>query len=228
MKANDQVKINWKLIGVELKRVDKLFKAKPYGTLFIDRNYKKDLEWWILGRMRVIVNKTRARFPRFAVAIEENGEPDFYISKNGKTKFKKIEVTEVLKPGRKRSDEYKGKKTDKNNKQNIWATFHERLEEKFKKDFGKNVWLIIYHNIRYVEITPDGVWHNTILAKMKNVDFSKSKYEKIFVINSGGKAAVSIYPVRYIVYPELKRSQTLLGRLFIRDYNKLTDYLINN
>lgn len=220
--------MEWKLISNELDRVESLFKNRPYGNLFIDRKYKKDLEWWILAKMRSIVNKTKSRFPRYALDIEKNGEPDYYISKNGKTIFKKIEITEVLKPGRKRSDEYKGKNEIENNKLNIWSSFHERLEEKFKKDFGKNCWLIIYHNIRYTDITSIGVWHNTLLANLENIDFSKSKYEKIFVINAEGKAAVSIYPIRYIVYPELTDTFTFLDTLYIGNYNKLTEYLLHN
>lgn len=220
--------MEWKLINNELQRVEALFRDKPYGTLFKDRNYKKDLEWWILGKMRSIVNKTKSRFPRYALDIEKNGEPDFYISKNGKTLFKKIEITEVLKPRRKRSDEYKGKNAIENNTSNIWSSFHERIAEKSKKDYGKNCWLIIYHNIRYTDITSNGVLHDTLLANMEKINFSKVKYEKIFVMNAEGKASVSIYPIRYVVYPELTDTYTFLDGLFIRNYKNLTDYLLHN
>lgn len=220
--------MKWKRISDELKRVDSLFRHKPFGTLIINRQFKKDLEWWILGRFQKIVNKTKSRFPKFGIDIEKNGEPDFYISKNGKTIFKKIEITEVLKPGRKRSYEYKNDKREKINAINIWSSFHERLSSKFNKNFGRDCWLIIYHNIRYSEITPYGVWHNTLLANMENFDFSSCRYEKIFVIDSSGKAAVSIYPIRYIIFPELTGTTTFIGKLFIRDYSKLTQYLLNN
>jgi len=220
--------MKWKLISEEYKRVKNLFVAIPYGQIFINRKHKKDLEWWVSGKMRIIVNKTKSRFPRYALDIEKNGEPDFYISKNGETIFKKIEITEVLKPGRKRSDEYKGKNVIENNMLNIWSSFHERLKEKFKRNFGKDCWLIIYHNIRYADITSNGVWHDTLLANMEKIDFSKTKYEKIFVINAEGKAAVSIYPIKYVVYPELTDTYTFLDTLFIRNYDKLTDYLLNN
>ncbi|MCZ7616564.1 MAG: hypothetical protein M5T52_24135 [Ignavibacteriaceae bacterium] len=117
-----------------------------------------------MGRFLKIVNKTKSRFPGFGLDIEKNGEPDFYISKNGKTLFKKIEITEVLKPGRKRSLEYKNKSRDANEVSNIWSSFHERLNEKFKRDFGDDCWLIIYHNIRYTDITSVGFWHNMMTS----------------------------------------------------------------
>ncbi|MCZ7616563.1 MAG: hypothetical protein M5T52_24130 [Ignavibacteriaceae bacterium] len=63
---------------------------------------------------------------------------------------------------------------------------------------------------------------------MKKTNLSKSKYEKIFVINSSGKAAVSIYPIQYIVYPELTDTSTFIGSLYIRNYNKLSEFLLNN
>lgn len=220
--------MKWKLISDELKKVETFSKNLPYGSLFINKKYKKNLEWWVLGKMQRIVNKTKSRFPCYALDVEKNGEADFYISKNGKTIFKSIEITEVLKPGRKRSDEYKGKNVAEKNILNIWSSFYQRLEAKFKRNFGKDCWLIIYHNIRYAEITSNGSWHDTLLANMENIDFSSSKYEKIFVINSDGKAAVSIYPIRYVVYPELTDKSTFLDMLFIRDYNKLTHFLLHN
>ncbi|MDR3626133.1 MAG: hypothetical protein P4L45_04840, partial [Ignavibacteriaceae bacterium] len=90
----------------------------------------------------------------------------------------------------------------------VWYSFIKNLNEKFLKLYGDDTWLIIYHNISVFHISDNGFWIN-IIFNMKDefekrglIDFSKSPYEKIFVLNSDLTEVVQIYPDDRVIFSE--------------------------
>lgn len=201
-------------IFAELKRVLDLSKENR-GEFVISREYKDDREWWILGHFVKLMKSNSKRFPTYAIKTKPN-DPDFLTYYKNKKSFKPIEISEILEPDRKRGKEYKRsveiitpyieevKKVPE-----VWSSFKERLKKKFQKIYEKDCWLLLHHNISYSKITGgSGFWHNTVLANIEEwmktgkIDFSKSTYEKIFVLNSSGKALIKIFPKFQIIAPE--------------------------
>lgn len=204
-------------------RIEKLFRKRD-GKVFTSRDYKKDLEWWVLLKLWHIFNLEKLPFPKFAKPFEKTTFPDFALSSDGINISNYIEVTEVLLPGRKRSDEYKNKKDFSNqtaNEKEIWISFERILKKKLTRQFEINTWLLLYHNVRYTHISNYGYWHNSILGKFQEYDFTKSRYEHILVIDASGQACVSLFPYLYIIRPEMDdEGTTIVDQYFVRTYDE--------
>ena len=120
------------------------------GNIYLDKKYKNDLEWWVLGKISKMLKKSGLSYSTYA---EKSDHPDFITFDNYKSKFKKIEITEVIHPIRKRSDEYvKNLEIIKNvSKETIdislWETLKTRINDKLLKFYGSDIWLFIYFNI---------------------------------------------------------------------------------
>jgi hypothetical protein len=200
-------------IEEELERVQLL--NKQIGVeFFTSQNYKDDREWWTLGHFAGLLQKSNNASPVYAIKTNPN-DPDFMTYDDQKKEFKPIEITEVLTPNRKRTQEYKESASivephlrEIEEVENPWSTFISTLKRKFLKFFQENCWLVVSHDMSYGEITPFGFWHNTLLANVKKwresrvVDFDRCPYEKIFVIDSSEKALVSIFPSLVVLVPE--------------------------
>lgn len=182
----------------------------------ISRDYKDEREWWILGHMSRQLKKQGIQYPEFAKKTDPP-DPDFITYDKNKERFKQIEVCEVTTPGRKRGDEYRD--NDKNAVpfkfiepvNQPWSSFINVLKKKFMKRYGKDCWLLVYHNMFFNEITDVGCWHDLIIENTKlwngkdneySINLQKSPYEKILVLNSKAEAMVEIYPNLLIITPE--------------------------
>ena len=196
----------------KLLQIEKLIELST--QVHIGRQYKDELEWWVLGRIVKILKENNLPFP---IHAEKRNPPDAdFITYDDKFKiFKPMELTEVIESGRRRSDEYKkDKKNDKNNDNSVsefvkkidkpWETFINNLREKCLMRYENNCWLLVYHNITWTRISGGiGFWHlgtlHTIDSwfKSKEERFSfltKIPYEKILVLNSSGLCLIEIYP----------------------------------
>ena len=142
-------------------------------------------------------------------------EPDFHIYTADGKFYKQVEIVENMHWGRKRGNEDiapldRNKYLDEYNRCQIrvWYTFIKNINRKFTKNYGGNCWLVIYHNISVNHISDVGFWIN-IIVHMKDefvkrglINFDKSTYEKIFVMNSGFTELVMIYPEDKVIFSE--------------------------
>jgi hypothetical protein len=115
---------------------------KHHGEIFLDRKYKDDLEWLVLGYVARILKINKLPYPTYAVKQES---PDFITYDNHNCLFAPIEITEILHPDRKRTDEYRQEKIE---------------TEKFKK-LSKKERREIIENAKGELQEPDlrGKWH---------------------------------------------------------------------
>lgn len=178
--------------------------------LLLDK-YKRKREIYILGSFKNLLEKGGVEFSNFA-KYKNPPDPDFHIFKN-KLFYKQIEIVENLHWSRKRGfekiqdfDESKYLDPTQRCKIRLWYSLIKNLRNKFNKHYGNNSWLVMYHNIPILHISDKGFWTDIYFSildeiKRKNIiDFSKSPYEKIFVINASFKELILIYPDYKIVY----------------------------
>ena len=196
------------LIQNELARVEDII-SEIDGEIYQDQKYKVDLEWWALGNMTKILNNASLPYPSYAEK-REPPDADFKACNQDKNFFKWIEITEVLEPGRKRSKEYKNGSREMSEQPNIelWQSLKQRIKDKLNKDYGVGCWLLIYFNIIYGHISQYGTWHSGLLNNVNSwiqsgdLSFSNCQFEQILILNSSGKALVSIYPKTEVISPE--------------------------
>lgn len=190
---------NMKDIISELKRVQDTFENLESSKVkrgHRNRRYKDDTEWWILGKFKQILQNENIPFPNKASKNEQN-DTDFVLE-NGIS----IQITEIVP---KNLDEAEA-----------WSKFVDVLNKKLLHEFGKNSWLLMYFDELYSNISDYGYWHNYILKRSQELLFSKCPYEKIFVINSSGEAAVSIYPYRFVIKPQWINKSTIIDECLFR------------
>ena len=198
-------------IDSEYDRVKKLSEeiGKDY---LISREYKDDREIYILGSFVELLKKGGTEFPEYFKKYNPP-EPDFLIYTSDKKYYKQIEIVENMHWGRERGNEDKAqfdssRYLDVSNRCQIrvWYRFIKNLNKKFLKFYGKNSWLVIYHNISVFHISDTGFWINIIfgmkeeIEKRGLVDLSKSPYEKIFVLNSCFTELVQIFPGDKVIF----------------------------
>ncbi len=198
-------------IASEYNRVNNT--SEKNGEDFLtSHEYKDDREIFILCSFVELLKKGRAVFPEYFIKCNPP-EPDFHTYTSDKKHYKQIEIVENLHWGRKRGNENKvpfdrNKYLDASTRCQIrlWYSFIKNLNEKFLKFYGKDAWLVIYHNINVFHISDIGFWINIIfgmkeeIEKRGLVDFSKSTYERIFVLNSGFTELVQIYPDDKVIF----------------------------
>jgi hypothetical protein len=203
-----------KLIEKELERVHLLQEEVGYDFI-TSQEYKEDREWHVLAHFAKLLEGNSNESPVYADKTNPP-DPDFITFDRHKNEFKSIEIVEVLAPQRERTKEYKesARLTEPRGKLvqllegDAWSTFRSILRDKFLRFYGKNCWLVIYHDISYAQITMFGSWHNTLLANVKNwknfkiLDFDKCPYEKVFVTDASQQALVTIFPSLEVLVPE--------------------------
>ena len=154
-----------------------------------------------------LLKKRSLDCPSYAIKSEH---PDFLTFRNETQPYRPVEIVEVLEANRKRDLEYKTGNLEAELVDDSWAVFIDILRKKFSKSYGKDCWLLIYYDILITHHTNYGFWHNIMLAnarlwyepKNSNAFFlGDSPYEQIYVIDSGGEAAVKIYPELSVVGP---------------------------
>lgn len=195
-----------KIFG-ELERVELLLQTKR-GEIYLDKNHKVDLEWWVLGRACRILITSELISPFFAenLSAKNQDPPDFVTFDKNEKFFRQIEITEVMPQGRRRSQEYRGGDfirthyDSKEFKENPWLPLKKKLKDKLLRTNGNLTWLVVYFNILYSKISPYGTWNNAIIANTESwlnngeISFHSSHYEKILVLDSNGKAMVELSP----------------------------------
>lgn len=194
-------------------RVKKLSEEKRQIFLGSGK-YKDDREIYVLGAFSELLSKGNHISPEYFKKLNPP-EPDFHTYDSDKKFYKQIEVVENMHWGRKRGNEDKvpldrNKYIDENNrcKIRVWYSFIKNINQKFTKHYGKNCWLVIYHNININHISNVGWWINIIVymkdefVKRGLINFSNSTYEKVFVINSGFSELVMIYPEDKVIFSE--------------------------
>jgi len=202
-----------KRIKEELNRVRNLVQSIGDEIFIRSNDFRDDREWWVLGETVGILEEKGLDYPSLAIKTKPT-EPDFITFIDNHERFKPIEITEVLRPGRKRGDEYKAKISTESVKPNEdpWSSFRTVLNDKFQKKYDEDCWLIVYHNVLYFkDITAYGYWHNTILANAElwnetnnggSCNLHQCPYEKILVLNSSANSLVSIFPELKVIQPE--------------------------
>ena len=180
------------------------------GEIYQNQKYKADLEWWVLGNMTKILNNASLPYPSYAEK-REPPDADFESFNQNNKLFKWIEITEVLEPDRKRSKEYKNGSREMSEQPNIelWQSLKQRILDKLNKDYGVDCWLLIYFDIIYGHISHYGTWHSGLLNNVSSwiqsgeLSFSDCQFEQILILNSSGKALVSIYPRMKVISAEI-------------------------
>lgn len=195
----------------EYERVREL--SKNIGRDFlISQKYKDDREIHVLGAFSKLLEAGGFETPKY---FEKSNppEPDFLTYRSDNVFFKKIEIVENLHWGRKRGNEKKvpldrSKYISKKCQIRVWYNFIRNLNEKFLKFYGNDTWLVMYHNISVFHISDVGFWINIIFSMKDNiaerglVNFSKSPYAGIFVMNSGFTELVQIDPIDKVIFSE--------------------------
>lgn len=201
-----------KIISEELKRVEELINSIN-GKIYQNRKYKDDLEWWVLGKISEILKKHNMPYPTYAKK-KLPPDPDFKTYDNSRNIFKYIEITEVLDPDRRRSDEYKIENphneiilADEPNIE-LLQELKKRINAKLLKRYGTDTWLFIYFDISYSHLSIYGYWHRMISTNIRlwkekyEINLYDQIYERIFITNSSAKSLVMIYPEIHTIKPE--------------------------
>lgn len=198
------------IIKEELERVKQLH--TQVGSEFVtSHKYKDDREWWVLGNTVFLLEQAGLDYPEYAQKTIPP-DPDFITYGSNRTRFRPIEVGEVLRIGRRRGDEYKNPFSVKDIDQlrHSWESFISVLNDKFLKRYDKDTWLIVYHDLISFEISLDVLWHDVLLANAETwnksapgrINLAESPYQRILVLNSTGKALVEIHPYLKIIIPD--------------------------
>jgi hypothetical protein len=202
-----------KNIRDEYNRVCNLSKKLKHNFLKLGK-YKDDREIHILGAFVELMELGNYEKPELFNKYNPP-EPDFQTYYSDRGFYKNIEIVENMHWSRRRGNE-KNKPFDRNKyldpkqrcKIRLWYSFIKNLNNKFSKQYGKNTWLLMYHNISTFHISDVGFWINIIVG-MKNeiekrgiVDFEKCTYEKIFVLKCDFTELVQIYPENKVIYSE--------------------------
>jgi len=187
-----------------LERVIKLIKSIN-GQIYFNQKYKTDLEWWILGKFCKALKKSQKQYPIYA---KKRDTPDFETYDANRNLVCYYEVTEVLIPGRKRTDEYRsGSVYHKNynpEKRNLNSLL-ERLDKKLICCYTKTN-LLIYLNISELDISTLGVWHGVIFKTLKiwlkedKLSFENCRFNNIYILDSNGERIFRIYPDFNLIY----------------------------
>lgn len=197
-------------IKEEYKRTQKFSKK-----FLCSRIYKDDREIFILGAFSELLEKANCDRPEYFEKLEP---PDFHTFEKDKSFFKQIEIVENLHWGRRRGDE-KDKPFDESIyltnsgacKINLWYSFIKNINNKFLKHYGKDCWLLIYHNIPVLHMSQLGSWTYLIFnfkeefQKRGLLDFDNPPYEQIYVMSANCNELVSIFPEDKVICSKYTR-----------------------
>jgi hypothetical protein len=197
-----------KRIADERARIDGYRFSIGPSDFFNDRQYQPDWEWLILSYLAGILETTGRPAPVFGEKLLPP-EPDFQTCSASGAPFRRIEVTEVMRPDRRRNQEH----SDRAKSQQLlydapdphptpWSSFHEVLRSKLDKPYALGTWLLIYHNMPSSEFEDFALWDERVLNTLRTwttdststCDITRSCYDSIYVVDAGGKGAVRLHP----------------------------------
>jgi hypothetical protein len=208
-----------KRIADERTRIDNYEGSISDEDFFNDRRYKEDLEWLTLAYLVDILSSVGWLVPEYAMKIEGDGQPDFQTYLTPNVPHRKVEVTEVLRPGYKRGAFYRSQAARGQKMYQIggphpepWSSFRTVLSSKLDKPYSDGAWLLVYHDMGYSDFQDGQKWHERTLVHLRKwtsdskttCDITRSRYENIFVIDSSGQGAVRLHP-HWDVINELSR-----------------------
>jgi hypothetical protein len=204
-----------KRIADERNRIQSYQKTIASNEFFNDRRFKDDLEWLILGYLQAILVDVKWPAPEFAKRLVPP-EPDFATYDIAGEPFRRIEVTEVLRPEYRRGAHYRELVKSSARFYEIpephpkpWTSFYQTLRSKLSKPYASGSWLLIYHDMSASEFDDYSPWHDRIFREAKTwttdsesaVDVTRSQYESIYVVDASGVGAVRLYPHWDVVRP---------------------------
>ena len=198
----------------QLSRVEELvhrLREEKKCALFFSDEYKRDREWWVVGRASKCLSKSGEEHSNYAQPTEPPNA-DFKTFVQG-TFFKHIEIAEVLKDRRRRHQEMKefcsGKRESMGGNfspgKDPFQSFRSIIRQKFLKRYGPDCWLLVMLRAMIFERGPD--WIDRLKDEVDSwprtedsIDITTSPYERILVLGSGGTELVSIYPHWDVIY----------------------------
>jgi hypothetical protein len=160
----------------------------------ISQEARKFREQWVLGRFAAITSDARLVYARPGEA------PDFVCYDAKQQSRTNVEVTEHLKRGRRRGDEYR--KRQEASSSAFWEVEPPRIEPSWIKDaleekktarYGCPALLIIYLNEGTFQ-TPEE-WEEDVRRAATDCDVANVPFQEVWVLDSGGCTATRIKPV---------------------------------
>ncbi len=197
-----------KRISDEHARIDSYRFNLGSATFFNARQYKEDLEWLTLSSFSNLLRAAGRDAPEFAQKLRPP-EPDFQTYVDTRTLFRRIELTEVLRPGYRRGEFHRSLEMSGRKFWQIpephpqpWLSFLHVLRRKLAKSSGADEWLVIYHDMPASEFSDYMPWHDRVLSELKTwtqessftCDITRSRYDSIYVMDSGCVGMVRLYP----------------------------------
>ena len=194
-------------ITEELKRIKDLQSQIGYDFFIYESKYKEEMEMLIVGYHSNLLKLSGLPYPIYVEKRNNQNPPDFNTYDIEGKLLNLIEVTECLKPNRKRHQEYKNNESRgkfEYNHDNLESLLN-RLNKKFLSQYS-NTDLVIYININIHDISSLGFWHRIILNIVQTwisegkLDINKCSFDNVFVIDSNGKRLLKIFPEFDLIY----------------------------
>jgi hypothetical protein len=208
-----------KRIADERMRIEGYHRTVSGAMFFNDREYHGDMEWLILAYVSDILSATGWPAPQFAKKLSPP-DPDFQTFLSVCTPFRRVEVTEILRPGYRRGVYHRELATSDRLFHEApephprpWSSFGKVLGQKLAKSYSPGSWLVIYHDMGISEFKDFMPWHERILNELRTwtsdsspCNITKSQYKSIFVIDCSGIGAVRLHPhwdvLREVPFPD--------------------------
>lgn len=197
-----------KRITDERTRIDGYRFTVGGAEFFNDRKYREDFEWLILSYLTRILTLAGQLSPEYAEKLSPPA-PDFQTYLASDTPFRRIEVTEVLRPDYRRGEVHSQRAKSSQRFYDVsdphsqpWSSFHRVLRAKLAKPYALNSWLLIYHDMPASEFADFSPWHERVRRALctwtndsaTTCDITASHYESIYVVDCNGEGAVRLHP----------------------------------
>ena len=197
-----------KRIADERTRIDGYKYTVGSAEFFNNRKYSEDFEWLILSYLTRILSLVGHQSPEYAEKLSPPA-PDFQTYLTPEQPFRRIEVTEILRPDYRRGEFHR---QFANNGQRFydvpdphpqpWSSFQRVLRAKLAKAYAPDSWLLIYHDMSASEFADFSPWHERILRELRTwthdsdtiCDITASRYESIYVVDASGEGAIRLHP----------------------------------
>lgn len=207
------------MIPIEMK-LDEI--AKSGTDIRQPTEEMKDLrEWWVLGKFAECLAAAQLPYPCFARRVP-SGSPDFETFAADGLPFAPIEVTEIIRPGRRRGQELREERPAKplfwlfpQPDRDPFQSFRSVLAKKCTRGYGDHCVLLVYFNIWNFRFPIESPWPKNLLGEIaastqpgaSNPDYIKGcQFREIVILDPSGTSLVRIYPDRAILKAAPDRS----------------------
>jgi len=169
---------------------------------FMSREHKKTREWYVLGAVQKLLAASGLDHPVFA---QEKEPPDFLTFRDDHTVWSPVEVTEVLPPGYRRHDYYRGRATKAFDRlKEPFQPLRAGIRKKARKRDDSTTTLLAYFNIGRLRfddwLTP---FHTQLLTEHERNRFEGSDvFERVLVISSDFESLVELFPKWQVIKPD--------------------------